>query len=293
MLQLFPQIKKRMMLVCGGYLALVIILCLLQPNRNWAVFGVLAVIGLLILLAAQYMNAVNAHNQLLNRLYNQLDVEGFLRDYEPLLNVPVRSPNLYLMVRLHISNAYCAQGRFDDAIRLLSSTEVRQAKPEQMLVTRFALASNLCYCAEQQDDIETAKTYLEQLRSYKKQLDDIQAQKPEKKRMVFNTELNEQCMKFLTTGKADIDVLKTQVQQNNTQQLHRITTSLWIARADLAANNRREAESILNQIIKLSPDLYPGKVAKKLLDELPPKPEEKEEKKDAKKDNRSGKKAKS
>lgn len=293
MLQLFPKIKKRMMLVCGGYLGLVIILCLLQPNRNWIVFGVLAAIGLLILFAAQYMNAVNAHNQLLNRLYNQLDVEGFLRDYEPLLNIPVRNPNLYLMVRLHLSNAYCAQGRFDDAIRLLSSTEVRQAKPEQMLVTRFALASNLCYCAEQQNDIETAKDYLEQLRSYKKQLDDIQAKEPEKKRMVFNTELNEQCMKFLTTGQADIDVLKTQVQQNNTQQLHRITTSLWIARADLAANNRREAESILNQIVKLSPNLYPGQVAKKLLSELPPKPEEKEEKKDSKKEAKSGKKAKS
>lgn len=282
-----------MLLICGGYLGLVVVLGLIQPNRNWILFGVLAVIGLLILFFSQYMNAVNAHNQLLNRLYNQLDVEGFLRDYEPLLDIPVRNPNLYLMVRLHASNAYCAQGRFEDAVRLLSSTEIRKAKPEQMLVARFALASNLCYCAEQQDDIESAKAYLDQLRDYKKQLDDMQAQKPEKKRMSFNIELNEQCMKFLTTGKADIDVLKTQVQQNNTQQLHRITTSLWIARAYLAENNRREAENILEKIVKLAPGLYPGQAAKKYLDELPPKPEEKEEKKEVRKDAKSSKKAKS
>ena len=41
----------------------------------------------------------------------------------------------------------------------------------------------------------------------------------------------------------------------------------------LAENNRREAESILEQIVKLSPGLYPGKEAAKLLAALPARPE--------------------
>jgi len=93
-----------------------------------------------------------------------------------------------------------------------------------------------------------------------------------KKRMVFNTELNEQCYAYLTTGKADIEALKNLVK-NNAQQLHKITISLWVARAELSVNNRREAEKILEQIVKLAPDLYPGKVAAQLLTGLPAKTE--------------------
>ena len=90
--------------------------------------------------------------------------------------------------------------------------------------------------------------------------------------MVFNTERKVQCQKLMTTGKADIDALKTLVQ-NNAQQLHRVTISLWVARAYLAENNRREAEKLLEQIIKLAPDLYPGKAAQSILNGLPAKAE--------------------
>ena len=114
---------------------------------------------------------------------------------------------------------------------------------------------------------------LDELPGYKKQLEAIQETKKPKQRMAFSCELNDQCMKLLSTGKCDIQALKTQVQQNNTQQLHRITTSLWIARAYLAEQNRREAENILQQIVKLAPDLYPGREAARLLAELPAKAE--------------------
>ena len=95
---------------------------------------------------------------------------------------------------------------------------------------------------------------------------------PLKKRMNFNTELNEQCYAYLTGGKVDIEALKNLVK-NNAQQLHKITISLWVARAELSANNRREAEKLLEQIVKLAPDLYPGKVASQLLTGLPSKAE--------------------
>ena len=100
------------------------------------------------------------------------------------------------------------------------------------------------------------------------QLESLQASKPENKRMVFNTELNELCLQYLKDGTADIKALKALVQSNS-QQLHRVTISLWIARCYLAQNNRREAEKLLRQIVKLAPSLYPGREAERLLSTLP------------------------
>ena len=260
MLTLFPKFKTRLILFEGLFVALMAALYLLKPTMNPIAMILMLIVGCLFIAAAQYINAANTHSRQLNRLYNQLDVDGFLKEYEPHLQQNPKNPNLYMMVRLHLSNAYAAQGRFGDAMKLLAATEIREGKkPEQALMSRFAVTSNLCYCAEQM--------------GYKKQLEAIQETKKPKQRMAFSCELNDQCMKLLSTGKCDIQALKTQVQQNNTQQLHRITTSLWIARAYLAEQNRREAENILQQIVKLAPDLYPGREAARLLAELPAKAE--------------------
>lgn len=269
MLQLFPIFKKRILLNVGLWLFFLVAFMWMFPNVQQVLVVIAGVIGTLVVLAMQYMHATGMHNGLLGILYNEMDVERFLREYEPLLNVPVRNKQLYLMIRLHLSNAYCAVGRFEDAISLLTSTEIKQDKPEKMLLSRFAIASNLCYCAEQMNDLPAAQKHLDDLLSIKAQLEEMQKSKPEKQRMAFSTALNEQCMKFLKTGKADVEFLKTQVQNNNTQQLHRITTSLWIARAYLAENNRREAEKLLKRIVELAPALYPGKCAQELLDQLP------------------------
>jgi len=271
MIQLFPKIKSRMLLLCACCVALGGVLIIMNPAANPAAILVLCLIAIAFVILAQNLIAVNVHNQLLARLYNQLDVEGFLRDYEPLLKVGVKNPNIGLTLRLHVSNAYCAQGRFDDAIELLSAYPLPSTgKKENDLLAQFAIASNLCYCAEQKDDLDNAQKYMEKLLELRRQLEALQAAKPEKKRMAFSTELNEQGLKLLKTGKADIEALKNLVQ-NNTQQLHRITISLWVARADLAVNNRREAETLLNQIVKLAPELYPGKAAAQMLASLPAK----------------------
>ena len=258
MLTLFPKFKKRMIIFEVVYVALMVTLYVLKPTASPIALVLMLIVGGLFIAAAQYINAVNTHNRQLNRLYNQLDAEGFLKEYEPHLQQNPSNPQLYTMVRLHLTNAYAAQGRFDEAMKLLTSTPIRACKkPEQTLMNRFAVTSNLCYCAEQMGDLDTAKKYLDELHGYKNEL-----------------ELNDQCMKLLSTGKCDVQALKTQVQSNNTQQLHRITTSLWIARAYLAEQNRREAETLLEKIVKLAPDLYPGKEAARLLASLPAKPAE-------------------
>lgn len=274
MIQLFPKFKNRMLLICAFYLVMVGVYVVLKPGMNPVIPLLIAVVGVLVIMVSQSLNAANAHAQLLSRLYNQLDVDGFLKAYTPFMNLKLKNPSMILMVRLHISNAYCAQGRFDEAEALLKSIVLTPSKKhEDDLLSKFAIISNLCYCAEQKDDLEKAQKYMDELLALKKELEALQTSKPDKKKMVFNTELNEQCLKFMTTGKADINLLKGLVQ-SNTQQLHRITISLWIARAYLAENNRREAEKILDQIIKLAPDLYPGKAAQSLLNGLPAKSED-------------------
>ena len=274
MLTLFPKFKKQLVIFEVVYVALMVTLYLLKPTASPIALVLMLIVGVLFIAAAQYINAANAHNRQLNRLYNQLDVEGFLKEYEPHLRQNPKNPQLYIMIRMHLSNAYAAQGRFDEAMKLLTSTPIKECKKhEQTLMNHFAVTSNLCYCAEQMGDIDAAKKYLDQLHTYKKELEEIQQTKKPKQRMAFSCALNDQCMNFLSTGKCDIQALKTQVQQNNTQQLHRITTSLWIARAYLAEQNRREAENILQQIVKLAPDLYPGQEAARMLAELPAKTE--------------------
>ncbi|MBR3797078.1 MAG: hypothetical protein IKK34_13790 [Clostridia bacterium] len=271
MFQLFPSIKKRMLLLCGLLLAMLGVFTILYAGISPIALLLIAVIGVLVIIALQYTSAVATHNQLLAILYDQLNPAGFLIHYEPLLRIPVKNPNLSLMVHLHTSNAYCAQGRFDDAQALLSSFPIKPGKKrEDELLTRFAIVSNLCYCAEQKNDVETAKRHLADLLAIKEKLEALQKNKPEKKRMVFSTELNEQCLKFLTTGKANIETLKT-LSQNNSQLLHKVTISLWVARAYLAVNNRREAEKLLERIVNVASDLYPGKVAADLLAQLPEK----------------------
>lgn len=161
MLTLFPKFKKRMILFEVVYVALMVTLYVLKPTASPIALALMLIVGGLFIAAAQYINAVNTHNRQLNRLYNQLDAEGFLKEYEPHLQQNPSNPQLYTMVRLHLTNAYAAQGRFDEAMKLLTSTPIRACKkPEQTLMNRFAITSNLCYCAEQMGDLDTAKNTL-------------------------------------------------------------------------------------------------------------------------------------
>ena len=179
MLTLFPKFKTRLILFEGLFVALMAALYLLKPTMNPIAMILMLIVGCLFIAAAQYINAANTHSRQLNRLYNQLDVDGFLKEYEPHLRQNPKNPNLYMMVRLHLSNAYAAQGRFGDAMKLLAATEIREGKkPEQALMSRFAVTSNLCYCTEQMGDLDAAKKYLDELHGYKKQLEAIQGRSP-------------------------------------------------------------------------------------------------------------------
>ena len=116
MIHLFPKRKNRMYLICACYIALVGVYFALNRGVNPIPVLIIALVGLGIVVLSQYLTAFNMHSQLLSRLYDHLNVEGFLRDYEPMLKLPVKSQNIALSVRLHLSNAYCAQGRFDEAM---------------------------------------------------------------------------------------------------------------------------------------------------------------------------------
>jgi len=267
MIHLFPKLKNKMLVICACCIAFAGVYLALNRAANPYIILIALIISLIAIVFSQLITAYNMHNQMLAKLYHHMDLSGFLRHYEPFLNLKL-PPNLHLMVRLHLSNAYCAQGRFDEAKALLESISISKGKkPEDELLSRFAVTSNLCYFAQQQEDLSSAQTYMDELLSLKEKLEAMQKNKPEKKRMVFNSELNEQIMRFMKTGKADIEALRKLVQSNG-QQLHKVTISLWIARAYLAENNRREAETLLKKIITLAPDLYPGRQAEQILASL-------------------------
>ena len=181
MIQLFPKFKNRMLLICAFYLVMVGFYITLKPGMNPIIPLLIAVVGVLVIIVSQSLNAANAHAQMLARLYNQLDVDGFLKSYLPFLKLNLKSQSMRLMVRLHISNAYCAQGRFDEAEELLKSiTIIPGKKHEDDLLSKFAIISNLCYCAEQKDDLEKAQKYMDDLLALKKELEALQTGKPDK-----------------------------------------------------------------------------------------------------------------
>ena len=275
MIQLFPAIKKRMTLFLVVYMALVFFLGFLGETSLLALI-LFSLIGIASIVISQYSNANKAHEHLLGKLYNNMDAEGFIRDYEPLLNVDVKHPNLHMMIRLHLSNAYCALGRFDDAIALLSAIPFPpQKKEEADLIARYTVFSNMCYCALLAKDLPAAERYMNETEGYKKRLDAIQETKPKMQRMAFSNLLNEQCLRLLKTGKCDPVILRDKVQVNNTQMLHRVTTGLWIARALIAEGNRRDAKVILERIDKVAGHLFVGQEARALLSGIPTKEESK------------------
>ena len=168
MIHLFPKREKRLLILCACYLALVGVYLALNRAANPIPVLLIAAVGLAIVVISQYLTAFNMHSQLLARLYNQLDAEGFLRDYESKLQLPIKNQNIALSVRLHTSNAYCALGRFDEAIALLSAFTVKPTKnAEDDLLSRFAIVSNLCYCAEQKNDLPAARQYMDELLALK------------------------------------------------------------------------------------------------------------------------------
>ncbi|MBR5288258.1 MAG: hypothetical protein IKU34_06670 [Clostridia bacterium] len=269
MIQLFPGIKKRMTMWLVLYMALVFLLGFLGQTGIIALI-LFALVGIVVIVVSQYSNANKAHEALLGKLYNNMDAEGFIKDYEPLLGVDVKHPNLYMMIRLHLSNAYCALGRFDDAIDLLSAIPFPpQKKEEADLIARYTVSSNLCYCALLKHDVPAAQRYMNDTIAYKKRLEAIQETKPKMQRMVFSNLLNEQCLMLLTSGKCDAVLLRDKVQVHNTQMLHRVTTGMWIARALLADNNRREAVELFERIAKVAGHLHVGQEAKAILAGLP------------------------
>lgn len=278
MIQLFPKLQRNILIYSVLLIACMLLIHFLQPATSTVMLVVITIIGLIAILISQLSTATNMHNALLNTLYSQMDVDRFLREYEPKMALKKWTNTVDVMMRMHLSNAYVAQGRFKDAEAILKGCSLPEPKSpkqkEQSMLSRFAVTSNLCYVKEQEGDQEAAQAYLDELLDLKGQLEEIQKTKPENKQITFSTVLNEQCMAFLKTGKADTEVLRAQIKANP-QTLPRVTGSLWLARAELAQNQRKEAQERLEKIVKLAPNLYPGKEAARILASLPSKPEEK------------------
>ena len=96
MIHLFPKRKNRMYLICACYIALVGVYFALNRGVNPIPVLLIALVGLGIVIFSQYLTAFNMHSQLLAKLYEQMDIDGFLRQYEPMLALNVKNANVRL-----------------------------------------------------------------------------------------------------------------------------------------------------------------------------------------------------
>ncbi|MBQ8092856.1 MAG: hypothetical protein IJ242_04695 [Clostridia bacterium] len=268
MIELFPNLIRRFLILSAVLIVSLTLMTVLVPGSNPVITVVIGIIGIGMFLTSQAAEATRAHTQLVNRLYEQLDAEGFLKSYEPFLRKQPHNKNVLVMIRLHLSNAYTALGRYSDAEHiLLDAGTPSDRNPEKALISRFAIVSNLCSCKEQEQKTEDAGAYLKELLSIRDKLDALQQQKPEKKRLVFNTTSNEICYAFLKDGTCDTEALRS-IIQNNTSKLERLAISLWIARMYIRENRISEARDLLEKAVKIGSHLSYGQQAQALLDTL-------------------------
>ena len=268
MLALYPKLFRKYVLLSVILAAGVAAVLILRQEASKGLWIVLGILGLFALLVSMSQQAMREHEKELKRLYNEMDAEGFAKDYAVHLTQKLWSSDTELMIRMHLSNAYIATGEFNRAREILNYTQPeRRKKKEVLLFNRFALGSNLCFLEEEEGNVKEARRRYDELLKLRKELEEIQLTKPENKRAEFSTELTELCLRLLETGKTDTEALKAQVRASQ-RMLQKVTVSLWAARACLADNQRKEAEKLLHRIVELAPNLYPGREAKKILESL-------------------------
>ena len=156
MIALYPKIWKRFIIYSVIVLLGMVIITVVYPAISVGACILLSLVGIFALLLYMSSQAMGLHKAELVRLYNQLDAEGFIKAYSVHLSQKLPSQDTGLMVRMHLSNAYAALGRFDEAMELLQSFKLKEGKKkESFLISQFARMSNLCYCAEQKEDIRS------------------------------------------------------------------------------------------------------------------------------------------
>ena len=276
MLALYPKLFRRYVLFSILLAFGVVFVLLYSPGASPMIWIPVGILGLFALLVTMSQKAMQRHSQELRKLYAEMDAEGFVRDYSQHLSQKLWTGDTALMVRMHLSNAYMALGDFDAAERMLDLPEetfVKKGKPspkkeEQALTNRYAAESNLCFCELQRGDAAAARARYDRLRAMQTRLEAMQETKPEAKRMLFSSELNALCLRLLEEGKTDVDALKEQVR-GASQVLQKVTVSLWVAKALLAEDRRREGEELLQRVANLASAIYPGKEAVRILSGLP------------------------
>ena len=271
MLALYPKLFRRYVLLSVLLAAGAAAVALFVPGVSVGFWILMGALGLFALLVSMSQQAMREHEKELSRLYNDMDAEGFARDYRIHLEQKLWSTDTEVMIRMHLSNAYIALGEFDHARKMLNYVQpAGRKKKETLLFNRFAMESNLCFVEEEEGNAEEARRRYDALMQLRQQLEEIQSAKPENRRAEFSTELTELCLRLLETGKTDAEALKRQVRASS-RRLQKVTVSLWAARACLADGQREEAEKLLRRIVELAPRLHPGREAKKLLESLPQK----------------------
>ena len=203
-----------------------------------------AVLLVFLLLAFRIAALFVAESENLKRLsvlYNDMDPQVFIADYEPLLGAEGLSRLDRLTVTSHLANAYAFSGDFKKAVAFLKECPIPD-RGRRRFNAAALVAGNLCSCFLLARDANGAERALAELDGIIAEA--IKNRTPVNARFLRNRRVQAANLKLLKGKKIDAAALRTELQ-GSSNRLYRARLRLLIAEACLA---EKDAEAALEQL---------------------------------------------
>lgn len=191
------------------------------------------------------MTAQEEHLRLLAILYNDLEPQRFIEQYEPICSKKM-SEECQRATAAHLANGYAYGGDSPKALELISSLPMPQGKKE--LGTRLLIAGNRCtYHLLAQDAAAAREEHAEMVRL-------LEQAKAEKCKISPNYErtrrMNEVQLNLLENKPVDVSILREELAARS-NQLHKALCRYLLAWSYAQAGKRTEARGVLKEVLSL------------------------------------------
>ncbi len=250
--------------IVGALVLLFVAARMVAAGVSFVVAALVLIIGFAILCILGMSYAVNANQNKLCWLYQDLEPERFVVMYEKLLPRAKKDPDLEVNLRAHMANGYAAYGEFEKALAVMDAAP--EIPDEELNRTaKILLLNNRAQIYFQLEQAEKGKECMDQMRVLLSQSSEaLQKQYEENLRMM-------RCHYEALTGVCRDDAYLREVVRNSTTNLFRVNASLLLARVYLSQGETEMARSYLEQTYEKGRDwLWPTQKAVEMMKALPP-----------------------
>ena len=194
-------------------------------------------------------------------LYQELNPEGFIRIFLPLVEQTPKETAEYVNGRVKLSYAYGILGNFEEGRK-----QIDRLQPEKLKLHVIAAASlvanQMVKISLWSDDRETAEKYLEEL----KELRDAAAGRAKSLAESLKNciRLNEVWIDFIS-GKAIDDAYVEEEMNLSVNRAYRCEMQLLLGKMKLKKGDLQAAEEMLRPLARLDKELYFSREAARLL----------------------------